>query len=195
MGSTETYAMTETKLKRIAWLSASDPDKRFDQLMHHFNEEALAGCFDELDGSKAVGIDGVTKAQYGEQLEENLSDLVARLKRMAYRPQPIRQALIPKEGQPGATRPLGISVLEDKIVQKMMQKVLESIYEPLFLECSYGFRPGRGCHDAIKALYQHLYQNDTQVIIDVDLANFFGTIDQPLLIEPPCVRLLVASPE
>jgi group II intron reverse transcriptase/maturase len=151
--------------------------------MHHFNEEALAACFDELDGSKAVGIDGVTKAQYGEKLEENLSDLVARLKRMAYRPQPIRQALIPKEGQPGATRPLGISVLEDKIVQKMMQKVLESIYEPLFLECSYGFRPGRGCHDAIKALYQHLYQNDTQVIIDVDLANFFGTIDQPLLIE------------
>jgi group II intron reverse transcriptase/maturase len=183
MGSTETYSMTETKLKRIAWLSASDPDKRFDQLMHHFNKESLAACFNELDGSKAVGIDGVTKAHYGENLEENLNDLVGRMKRMAYRPLPIRQALIPKEGQPGALRPLGISVLEDKIVQKMMQKVLESLYEPLFLECSYGFRPGRGCHDAIQALHQHLYHHDTQVIIDVDLANFFGTIDQSLLIE------------
>ena len=66
MGSPETYSMTDTKLKRIAWLSASDPDKRFDSLMHHFTEESLAACFDELDGTKAVGIDGVTKAQYGE---------------------------------------------------------------------------------------------------------------------------------
>ena len=183
MGSPETCSMTETKLKRIAWLSASDPDKRFDSLMHHFNEESLAACFDELDGSKAVGIDGITKAHYGENLDENLSDLVARMKRMAYRPQPIRQALIPKEGQPGATRELGISILEDKIVQKMMQKVLESLYEPLFLDCSYGFRPGRGCHDALKALYQHLYRQEIQIIIDVDLANFFGTIDQHRLVE------------
>jgi retron-type reverse transcriptase len=91
--------------------------------------------------------------------------------------------LIPKEGQPGATRPLGISILEDKIVQRMMQKVLESIYEPLFFDCSYGFRPGCGCHDAINALYQHLYGHDVQIIIDVDLANFFGTIDQQRLVE------------
>ena len=157
MGSSETYTMAETKLKRIAWLSASDPEKRFDSLMHHFNQESLAACFAELDGSKATGIDGVTKAQYGEHLDENLSDLVVRMKRMSYRPAPIRQALIPKEGQAGATRELGISILEDKIVQKMMQKVLESIYEPLFLDCSYGFRAGRGCHDAIKALHQHLW--------------------------------------
>lgn len=183
MGSPETCTMTETKLKRIAWLSASDPDKRFDSLIHHFNEQSLAACFDELDGTKAVGIDGITKAQYGENLDENLHDLVERMKRMAYRPQPIRQALIPKEGQPGATRELGISIVEDKIVQKMMQKVLESIYEPLFLDCSYGFRPGRGCHDAIKALYQHLYRHDVQIILDVDLANFFGTIDQQQLVE------------
>lgn len=183
MGSPETCSMTATKLKQIAWLSASDPDKRFDSLIHHFNEESLAACFDELDGRKAVGIDGVTKAQYGENLGENLHDLVARMKRMAYRPQPIRQALIPKEGQPGSTRALGISTLEDKIVQKMMHKVLESIYEPLFLEGCYGFRPGRGCHDAISALYQHLYGHDVQIIIDVDLANFFGTIDQQRLVE------------
>jgi len=73
-------------------------------------------------------------------------------------------------------------VLEDKIVQKMMQKVLESIYEPLFLTCSYGFRPGRGCHEASKVLYQYLFHHDVETIIDVDLANFFGTIDQQLLV-------------
>jgi group II intron reverse transcriptase/maturase len=175
--------MTDTKLKRIAWLSARDPHRAFDSLMHHFNVESLAACFHELDGNKAVGIDGVTKAQYGEHLEENLQDLVDRMKRMAYRPLPVRQALIPKEGEPGTTRPLGISVLEDKIVQKMMQQVLESIYEPLFLDCSYGFRPGQGCHDAIKALYQHLFHHDVQMVIDVDLANFFGTLDHQLLVE------------
>ena len=183
LGSAETCLDTDTKLKRIAWLSANDPHKRFDSLMHHFNEASLAACFHELDGTKAVGIDEVTKAQYGEHLDANLQDLVARMKRMAYRPQPIRQALIPKEGQAGATRPLGISALEDKIVQKMMQKVLESIYEPLFLDCSYGFRPGRGCHDAIKALNQHLFHHDVEIVIDVDLANFFGTIDQQLLVD------------
>lgn len=184
LGSTETCLDTDTKLKRIAWLSASDPRKRFDSLMHLFNVESLAACFHELDGTKAVGIDGITKAQYGEHLEENLHDLVERMKRMAYRPLPVRQVLIPKDGQPGAAmRPLGISVLEDKLVQKMMQKVLESVYEPLFLDCSYGFRPGRGCHDAIKALYQHLYHHEVEVVIDVDLANFFGAIDHGLLIE------------
>lgn len=183
LGSTETYLDTDTKLTRIAWLSASDPHKRFDSLMHHFNEVSLAACFHELDGNKAVGIDEISKADYGENLDANLQDLVERMKRMAYRPLPVRQALIPKEGQPGATRPLGISVLEDKIVQKMMQKVLESIYEPLFLDCSYGFRPGRGCHDAIKALYQHVADYDVQTVIDVDLANYFGSISHPLLVE------------
>ncbi len=79
-----------------------------------------------------MGIDGVTKARYGERLEENLRELVRRMKQMAYRPQPVRQVLIPKEGKPGATRPLGISVLEDRMVQKRMQEVLESLYEPLF---------------------------------------------------------------
>lgn len=183
LGPTETCLDTDTKLKRIAWLSARDPHKRFDSLMHHFNEQSLAACFHELDGTKAVGIDGVTKAQYGANLDDNIKELVTRMKRMAYRPAPVRQVQIPKEGKPGGTRPLGISDLEDKIVQKMMQKVLESIYEPLFLDCSYGFRPERSCHEAIRALHQHLYRHEVQVVIDVDLANFFGTIDHRLLVE------------
>ena len=174
---------TNTKLKRIAWLSAREPEKVFDQLMHLVNEGSLAACFHELDGRKAVGIDGIDKAQYGENLAANLKDLVARMKRMAYQPAPVRQVLIPKEGKPGATRPLGIGNFEDKLVQKMMQKMLESIYEPRFLDCSFGFRPERGCHDAIRSLSQHLYRYDVQTVLDVDLANFFGTIDHSLLID------------
>ena len=131
MGTPEPHTMTDTKLKRIAWLSARDPHKRFDCLMHLFNEEALAGCFHELDGRKAVGTDGVDKADYGRELNDNLKELVTRMKRMAYRPGPVRQVLIPKEDKPGAVRPLGISNFEDKLVQKMVHKVLESIYEPL----------------------------------------------------------------
>jgi len=103
------------------------------------------------------------------------------MKHMAYIPGPVRQVLIPKEGKPAATRPLGISHLEDKIVQSMMKRVQESIYEPCFLECSYGFRPGRGCHTAIGALMKHLYNDEIQTVIDVDLKNFFGTIDLQLL--------------
>jgi len=102
---------------------------------------------------------------------------------MAYRPGPVREVLIPKEGKPGATRPLGISNLEDKIVQKMMHKVLESIYEPIFLEGSHGFRPERSCHTAIQALQDQLYKNNIQTVIDIDLKNFFGTIDHKILEE------------
>lgn len=174
---------TDTKLKRIAWLSAKDPEKKYAQLMHHFNKESLAICFYKLDKKKAVGIDGVDKVRYGEQLEENLEDLVSRMKHMAYRPEPVRQVNIPKEEKPGATRPLGICNFEDKLVQKMMQKILESIYEPLFLDCNCGFRPGRGCHNATRSLNNYLYKNEVQTVLDVDLENFFGTIDHTLLID------------
>lgn len=174
---------TTTKLQRIAQLSKREPDKKFINLMCMFNQDSLKECFNMLDGKKAIGIDGITKSEYAIKLDENLDDLITKMKRMSYRPGPVKQVLIPKEGKPGATRPLGISNLEDKIVQKMMQRILEGIYDPIFLECSYGFRPGRGCHDAIKALKQHLYYNNVQVVIDIDLANFFGTIDHKLLEE------------
>jgi RNA-directed DNA polymerase len=181
MGPSESCPITETKLRRIAWLSAREPKKVFHQLMHHFNEASLADCFHELDGCKAVGADGVTKAEYGERLDENIQDLTARMKRMAYRPGPVREVLIPKPEKPDATRPLGVSNLEDKIVQKMMQKVLEGIYEPIMLPCSYGFRRGKSCHDAVKALRQHLFDHEVEAVIDVDISNFFGTIDRHML--------------
>src|ERR1700691_354720 len=168
----QSHSATTTKLNRIAWLSKQDSSKEFECLMHLYNQESLIECFNELDKDKAVGIDGVTKMTYGANLHGNIEQLMIQMKNMAYRPGPVREVLIPKEGKPGATRPLGISNLEDKIVQKMTQKVLESIYEPLFLDCSYGFRPGRSCHSAIQALLNHLYNNEIQTVIDIDLKNF-----------------------
>ena len=182
MGTTETCVTTATKLVRIAKLSASDPLKRFDSLMHLFNEESLAACFHALDGKKAVGVDGVKKAKYGKHLESNLKELIVRMKRMGYRPGPVRQVLIPKGDKAGAMRPLGISNFEDKLVQGVMRQVLESIYEPLFLPGSYGFRPGRSCHDAVRDLRNYLYRNPVQSVIDVDLAKFFDTIDHKLML-------------
>jgi RNA-directed DNA polymerase len=177
----QSHSVMATKLNRIAWLSKQDSEKEFECLMHLFNIESLTECFHQLDKNKAMGIDGINKESYAINLENNIKELIKKMKDMAYRPGPVRAVLIPKEGKPGATRPLGISNLEDKIVQKMMQKVLESIYEPLFLECSFGFRPGKGCHDAIKALSDHLHKNEIQTIIDIDLKNFFGTIDHKML--------------
>lgn len=167
---------TATKLARIAWLSRRDKAKSFECLMHYFNVESLTACFHELDGRKATGIDRVNKDNYGKLLLDNLEELVKRMKQMAYRPGPVREVLIPKEGKPGATRPLGIANFEDKLVQKMTAKVLESIYEPTFLDCSYGFRPGRGCHDAIRGLHEYLFSKPVETVIDVDLADFFGSI-------------------
>lgn len=181
MGATETQTITKTKLKRIALLSRGDPKRSFESLMHHFNEDSLKECYHELDGKKALGIDGIDKEAYGKDLNQNIAKLIAQMKNMAYRPGPVREHLIPKEGKPGATRPLGISNFEDKIMQSMMQKILESIYDPIFLECSYGFRPGKGCHDAIRDLQHYLHDNVTQTIIDIDLKNYFGTIDHELL--------------
>jgi len=174
---------TRTELDRIAWLSATRPDMKFNSLMHHFNEDALLVSYESLRGNKATGLDGVTKQRYGENLESNIKDLVRRLKQMSYRPSPVRQVLIPKEGKGNATRPLGISNFEDKLFQKRMQELLESIYEPMFYECSYGFRLGRNCHDAIKSVTHYLYYNNVERVIDVDMANFFGTISHELLLD------------
>jgi group II intron reverse transcriptase/maturase len=183
MVTTENQITTETKLKRITWLSSLNKYKQFNQLIHHFNEEALLICYQELDRKKAIGIDRVNKESYGTNLEENLKALVAKVKAMSYRPGNIREVKIPKEGSKGKTRTLGISNFEDKIIQKMMHKILESIYEPIFLDKSYGFRPGIGCHDAIRDLRNHLYSNETRCVIDIDLANFFGSIDREIMMK------------
>jgi len=141
--------------------------------MHHFTVENLRACFEALDGTKAPGIDGVTKAMYGEHLEDNLQRLYQQLRRMAYRPQSVRRVEIPKED--GTTRPLGISCTEDKIVQELTRRILEAMYEPGFSETSYGFRPGRNCHDALRRLNREVMSAPVNWIADLDLAQFFDT--------------------
>ena len=142
--------------------------------MHHFTVENLRACFESLDGKKAVGVDGVTKAMYGQNLEANLQDLHGRLHRMSYRPKPVRRVEIPKED--GSTRPLGISCLEDKIVQEMARRILETIYEPVFIDTSYGFRPGRSCHDALRQLNHEVRSEPVNWIADMDMAKFFDAM-------------------
>ena len=177
---TKSAGTTATKLKRIAQLSGENPGMKFKWLMPHFNRESLIDCFNELDGRKAVGADGVTKEQYQANLESNIDKLIARMKTMSYRPQPVRESLIPKESS-GEFRALGISCFEDKIVQRMLAKILNAIYEPIFRDSSYGFRPNRSCHQALKSVSKYLYENKCETVIDVDLKNFFGTINHKIL--------------
>ncbi len=170
----------ETKLKRIRKLSEGNPKMEFGWLIQHFNKENLIQCFHELDGKKAVGIDGKNKDEYAKDLEKNIESLVNRMKMNSYYPAPVRQVLIPKDD--GKFRPLGISNFEDKIVQLLFSKILSNMYEPIFINQSYGFREGRSCHDAVKDIHNFLSYKSTGSIIDVDLKNFFGTINHRKLI-------------
>jgi group II intron reverse transcriptase/maturase len=171
----------ETKLQRIEVASAKDHSMEFKWLIQMCTIENLIKCFKELDGTKAVGIDGVTKEDYAVNLDENIRSLVERMKSMAYFPEPVRGVKIPKAN--GKFRPLGISNIEDKIVQSLFAKILNAIYEPIFLDNSYGFRRNRDCHDAIYNLRTHLNETSNCTVIDVDLSNFFGTINHRKLIQ------------
>ena len=164
-----------TKLERIAEISAQSKRPNFTSLYHLINAELLKRCHRELEGKKAVGIDEVTKEKYSEALDSNIEDLVLRLKNKAYKPLPTRRVFIPKQN--GKLRPLGIVSYEDKIVQLALKKVLEAVYEPRFLNCMYGFRPKRGCHEAVKDVYQHLSHGKINYIVDADVKGFFDHID------------------
>lgn len=166
----------DTKLTRITEVAKQKPKEKFTSLVHLINEESLKKSHQEMDGKRAVGVDGVTKEKYGKQLGENLTDLVQRMKRQAYRPQAVRRVYIEKAGS-HKKRPLGIVAYEDKLVQAVMADVLNAIYEPEFLNHSFGFRPGRGPHDALKALNDILYFQPINVIVDVDIRGFFDHVD------------------
>ena len=144
----------ESPLLKLALLSErarKDPKCQFISLAHWLDEEFLARCYYRLEKDRASGIDGVTWKEYGEQLDENLRDLVARLKAKRYRPQPAKRVYIPKDEH--SQRPLGLPALEDKIVQAGIAAILGAIYEADFLDCSYGFRPERGCHPTPLTLF------------------------------------------
>lgn len=165
----------ETKLARISQLSSENPDMVFTSIGHFINKEMLKDCHRKMDGDKAVGIDGVTKEEYGRNLEENLDRLVERLKKKSYRPQPARRVEIPKEN--GKTRPLSIYCYEDKLVQEALRRILEAVFEPHFYDEMTGFRPKRGCHQAIRKLNVMLEMRSTNYVLDADIKSFFNHID------------------
>ncbi|HEF0721859.1 TPA: group II intron reverse transcriptase/maturase, partial [Escherichia coli] len=168
-----------TKLERIGEKSACDRSIVFSNLGHLIDQDMLKEQFRHLDGNKAVGIDRVTKASWGEQLDENISGLLRRLRRGTYCPRPTRITEIPKED--GSSRPLAISCVEDKVVQLAVSTILSRIYEPLFLPCSYGFRPGLNCHMALQALQQQTFRNWNGAVVEIDIRKYFNQIPHGML--------------
>jgi len=164
-----------TKLTRIAELAKQRPRVKLQTLIHAIDEESLKAAHSVLSANKAVGVDAVSKEEYGEKLQENITDLLARMKRQAYKPQPAKRVYIPKSD--GKKRPLGIPAYEDKLVQKALNEILTVIYEPEFLDCSYGFRPGRSCHDALKEVVKIIESKKVSYVVDADIKGFFDNVD------------------
>lgn len=163
------------KLNLIAKKAQQDKRLKFTSLYHHINEDNLAACYQLLKRDKACGIDGETVASYGGNLSANLSRLVESLKAKTYRPKPVRRVLIPKPGKV-EKRKLGIPTVEDKLVQMVLKQIIEKIYEPDFKDFSYGFRPGRSCHHAVKALDTAVMTKPVNYIVEVDIRKFFDEV-------------------
>jgi RNA-directed DNA polymerase len=170
-----------TKLERIGELSARNKDMVFNNTGSLINADMLKVQYHLLSGSKAIGIDKVTKDFYGEKLDQNINTLIKRIRRGTYKPKPARITEIPKED--GSKRPLAISCFEDKLVQSAVSTILSKIYEPLFLSCSYGFREGQSCHDALRALNQTTFKNWSGSVIEIDIRKYFNTIPHSGLME------------
>lgn len=165
----------ETKLERISQLSTENPEMVFTSIGHLISQELLKECHEKMDGDKAVGTDGMTKEEYGKNLEGNLDSLVERLKKRSYKPQPARRVEIPKDN--GKTRPLSIYCYEDKLVQEALRRLLEAVFEPHFYEEMMGFRPDRGCHMALRKLNGMIENHPTNYVLDADIKGFFDHID------------------
>lgn len=168
-------------LQRVAARAKQHPGERQRSLAHHINVDAMRRVYEGMRKKAAVGVDGVTWEAYGTNLEANLQDLHERLRTMRYRHQPIRRVHIPKED--GSTRPIGVSTVEDKIVQGALYEVLEAVYEQDFLDCSHGFRRGRKAHDALRALDRAVMAGAANVILEFDVRSFFDSVVRPMLKE------------
>ena len=178
---TEIGENMETKLERIAEIARTKPNERFTSLIHLINYEMIVKCHHELDARKAAGVDEVTKAEYEKNLPENVKNLIKRMKRQSYKPQPAKRVYIQKEN--GKERPLGIPAYEDKLVQKALAKILNAIFEEDFLECSFGFRPGRSCHDALRVLDKIISKPEIEYVVDTDIKGFFDNVDHEWLMK------------
>jgi RNA-directed DNA polymerase len=169
-------------LERVRLAAARDRRMRFTALLHHiYDVHRLRTAYLALKREAAAGVDGETWRSYGERLEDNLRDLAERLKRGAYRAKPVRRVYIAKTD--GQKRPLGVTALEDKIVQRATVEVLNAIFETDFLGFSYGFRPGRSQHNALDALYVGLLTKKVNWVLDLDIRGFFDSIDHGWLVK------------
>ena len=172
---------TQAKLSLITGHAQRDPNMKFTSLAHLLDVEYLRDCYQSLNRNKAVGIDNVSWHDYGVDLDSNLERLVARLKRKKYKPIPARRVYIPKNET--ETRPLGISALENKIVERGVTNILSSVYEQDFLDCSYGFRPQRSCHQALKQINDQIMFQPVNHIVEADIKGFFDCVDHEKLME------------
>ena len=167
-------------LDRVRQTARLKKEERFTALLHHIDADQLREAYFALKREAAPGVDGVTWEDYGHDLEARLEDLHGRIHRGAYRAQPSRRRYIPKPD--GRQRPLGVAALEDKIVQRALVEVLNAIYEEDFLGFSYGFRPGRGQHDALDALWVGIDSTKVNWVLDADIAGFFNSVSQEWLV-------------
>jgi group II intron reverse transcriptase/maturase len=180
MSAAQTAVIMSPGLLKVIDRAKRDPEVSFTSLAHLLDEGALERAFRRLRNDAAVGVDGITKEKYGEALAVNLRDLHRRLREGRYRHQPIRRVHIPKDK--GRTRPIGISTIEDKIVQSAITEVLGAVYEPIFSESSYGFRPRRSAHDALRSLNKALLAGVSWVL-EADIESFFDSINRTMLME------------
>jgi len=178
---------TFAKLALITQRAQKEPECQFTSLAHLLNEGYLKACYRKLGRDRACGIDNVTWEEYGRKLGKNLEDLVRRLKVKKYKPQPSKRVYIPKDEH--GKRPLGLPALEDKIVQKGIAGILEAIYEADFLDCSYGFRPGRDCHQAINAVDKMIMTKSVNHIVEADIKGFFDNVSHEWLMKFLQVRI------
>ena len=168
-------------LTRIAELARQDAGRKFYSIAHLLTKEALWEAFDNLRKDAAAGVDGVTYAEYAEHLVENLSKLHEKLKSKTYRAQPLRRIYIDKED--GRKRPISIPSLEDKIVQRATVELLNAIFEQDFLDCSYGFRPGRSAHDALDEVGRVICRGPTEYVLELDISSYFDSMVRKQLME------------
>jgi group II intron reverse transcriptase/maturase len=189
--TTKLMSKTQRAIQTIALKAKEYPKCKFTSLIHLLTEDFLKECFKELKRNKSPGIDGVTVSEYEERLDENIANLVARLKAKQYKPKPVKRVYIPKPN--GDKRPLGIPAVEDKIVQMAIKKLLEAIFEQDFIDTSYGFRPNRSCHDALKQLDKIIMKYPINFIVDMDISKFFDTVNHKCLMEFLKQRIMDSS--
>jgi len=191
MSNASTLGSMSPELRKVVERAQREPEGRFHSLAHLIDVPALARAYRRQRKDAAVGVDGVTKEAYGRDLEARLQDLHARLRTTRYRHQPIRRVHIPKAQ--GKTRPIGISAFEDKLVQDAVREVLEAVYEQDFLDCSYGFRPGRSAHDALRTLDRVVHRGEVSWILEADIVSFFDSVVRTALSQMLQVRVADGS--